>query len=415
MWPAGPSKEESPRSFEGFQAWGNHFLVYPFEIVRWPIDKTLQFLEDRHVYKKVDWIYSQMKDYGFTPRLYPRSSQDKQGVGFKIEFMKLTGVQDRFPNLLVEGSTLWTFDHITEYRAKVMQTEIGGLGLRAGSMFKYENRGEEHFYGLGPNTSLGDGTSYRMERTTLETILGYEFLNTWDLAGKFSYQNVNITNGEDGGRGIIDEIFIKTGRQRIPGLGGDEILSWGLDLEHDNRDDKEWPTQGGFERFHVSFNKGIESTSGFFKYRGEAGHFFKLLSDRRVLGLRGIVEHNDEVGEREVPFFASARLGGYGVSPRYGDTHRGFRRDRFYDESLLLFNLEYRWTVWEYRDRRLDSLVFWDVGQVFGEWSNLQLEDFRSSYGFGIRVGFKQKVLLTMELGFSDEGAQVYVKTKTPF
>ena len=379
------------------------------------MDETLLFLEDHQIYKKADWIYHQMKNRGFTPRLRSFAGGDSLGVGFKIEFMKLADVQDRFPNLSAEGDALWTLDHITEYQAQVMQKEIGGLGLRAGGNFKYENRGEEHFYGLGPDTSLGDGTSYRMERTTLEAILGYEFSDTWDAAGKFAYQNVNITNGEDGGRGIIDEIFVKTGRQRIQGLGGDEILSWGLDLQHDNRDNKEWPTKGGFERFHVSFNKGIESTSGFFKYRGEASHFFKLLSDRRVLGLRGIVEHNDEVGEREVPFFASARLGGYGVSPRYGDTHRGFRRDRFYDESLLLFNLEYRWTVWEYRDRRLDSVVFWDVGQVFGEWSNLQFEDFRSSYGFGLRAGFKQKVFLTIEAGFSSEGAEVYVKTKTPF
>lgn len=416
VWPKGLTKQEpAPRSAEGFQVWGKHFLVYPFELVRWPIDGALNFIEEHHLYDKIDWIYDQMKNRGFTPRLRSLAGGDSLGGGFLIEPLKLAGLQDRLPNLQVEGSTLWTLDHITEYRAKVIQREIGLMGLRAGSSVKYENRGEEHFYGLGPDTSLGDGTSYRMERTTLEGILGYEFLDTWDLAGKLAYQNVNITNGEDGGRGIIDEIFVATGRQRIPGLGGDEILSWGLDLKHDNRDDQEWPTKGGYQRLHFSFNKGMESSSGFFKYRGEAAHFFKLFSERRILGLRGVVEHNDEVGDREVPFFAMARLGGYGTSPRYGDTHRGFRRDRFYDESLLLFNVEYRWTVWEYRDRKLDSVLFWDLGQVFGEWSNLQFKDFRSSYGFGLRAGFKGKVLLAIEVARSHEGMEFYAKTKTPF
>lgn len=415
VWPEeAPAKEKPPRSSEGFKARGSHFLVYPFELIRWPIDETLVFLEDHHVYKKVDWIYEQMKNHGFTPRIRSLSG-DSLGGGFEVESVKLAGLQDPFPNLHVDGSTLWTVSHIAEYQAKIVQEEIAGRGLRAGENFKYENRGEEHFYGLGPDTSLGDGTSYRMERTTLETILGWEFLDTWDLQGKFAYQNVNITNGEDGGRGVIDEIFVKTGRQRIPGLGGDQILSWGLDLGHDNRDDSEWPTEGGFERFHFSFNKGIESSSGFFKYRGEAAHFFKLFSDRRVVGFRGVVEHNDEAGDREVPFFAMARLGGYGVYPRYGDTHRGFRRDRFYDESLLLFNLEYRWTIWEYRDRRLDSVLFWDLGQVFGEWKDFQFKDFSSSYGFGLRAGFKGKVLLAIEMGFSHEGAEIHVKTRTPF
>jgi outer membrane protein assembly factor BamA len=356
-----------------------------------------------------------MKNYGFTPPIRSLFGGDGLGGGFELELIKLLRQKERFPNFTLKGSTLWTLDSITEYKAQVLQDRIAGTGLRAGGNFKYENRGEEHFYGIGPNTSLGDGTSYRIERTTLESLLGYAFWATWDIQGKFAYQNVNITNGEDGGRGIIDKIFVESGRQAVPGLSGDELLTLGFDLNHDNRDSQDMPTTGGYERFHFSWNKGIESSSGFFKYRGEAAHFFKLLSERRVFALRGVVEHNDEFGDREVPFFSMARLGGYGAGLRYGDVHRGYKRDRFYDESLLLFNAEYRWAAWEYRDWRMDPVLFCDLGQVFGEWSDFQFEDFRVSYGLGFRVSFEKEVVFTVDIARSNEGTEFYVKTRTPF
>ncbi len=392
----------------------NHILVYPFEFLRWPVRKILLYTEEHHLYDKADFIYEQVKNRGVTPKV--QISDPGPGAGFNLDLIRLAHLQEVMPNSIVKGSAFWTIDHLTDYQLKIKQEEIAGTGLFVGGkVIQYENRGDEHFYGIGPETSLGDGTSYRMERTTLALPVGYKLSDTVKIEGKFDYKNVNITNGEDGGRGEIDKIFVATGRQRIPGLGGDEILGWGLDAEHDTRDDQELPTRGGYQRIHVSFNKGMDSSSGYFKYRGEAAHFFKLASDRRVLAMRGVVEHNDEIGNRDVPFFDMARLGGFGVYPRLGDTHRGFRRDRFYDESLILLNLEYRWAVWEYREWRMDSVLLMDTGQVFGEWSRFQLKDFEISYGMGFRLSFEGEVLLALEVAKSNEGTQFYVKTRTPF
>lgn len=405
-----------PQSEENLKTYSNHFLIYPFELVKWPADQTLIFIEKEHLYDKAKWIYEQMKNHGFKPHVRSLFGGGSFGGGFDLEMLQLVGLKEKHPNLTVEGSALWTFDSITEYRVKLLQEQIGGTGFKVGSNLKYENRGEEHFYGIGPDTSLGDGTSYRLERTTLDALLGAStFLNVLDVEAKFSYQNANITNGEDGGRGIIDEIFVKTGRQTIPGLAGDQILSWAIEMVHDSRDNEDVPTQGGYEKFHFSFNKGLENQAGFFKYRGEAAHFFKIFTERRVLALRGLIEHNDELGDRDVPFFMMARLGGFGAYPRVGDTFRAYRRDRFYDESLLLFNAEYRWTVWEYRDWRMDQAIFWDFGQVFGEFNNFQFEDFRSSYGVGFRISHSKKVLLAIEMAGGSEGMQFYAKTSTPF
>ncbi len=417
IWREGPLKEQPSKAGEALANFGKHFLVYPFELIRWPMDRALVFVEDYHIDDKVDWIYEQLKDHGITPRIRSLSGGDSFGGGVDIELIRLLRLKEKLPHTTFEGGGLWTLDGITEYHADIVQSSLFETGLRAGGNFKYEDRREEHFYGIGPDTSVGDDTSYRMARTTLATLLGYSFWNTWDVEGKFAFQHVNITKGEDkeDGREIIDKIFVVPGSREIPGRFGDRILSWDLALEHDNRDSKDVPTQGGFQRFQFGFHKGMDNDTGYFKYRGEAGHFFKIFSKRRILGLRGVVEHHDEVGDRRVPFFDMSRLGGYGAAPRYGDTHRGFVRDRFYDESLLLFNVEYRWIAWEYRDFRMDPVVFTDLGQVFGEWSDFQFKDFRTSYGLGFRVSVEKEVIFTFEVARSSEGTQFYVKTKTPF
>ena len=414
VWTHGPLAEPSSHSGDALATFGKHFLVYPFELVRWPIDKALIFAEDYHLYDKGDWVYQQLKNHGTTPKIRSLMGRGMAGE-VDVEILQLTGVKEKLPDSSLKLSGMWSLDHIIDYQVRLKQERIAGTGFFAGGILGYQKKGEEHFYGIGPDTSLGDGTSYRLEKTTLALPIGYEIQDRIKIEGRFAYDNVNITNGEDGGSGIIDEIFVLGRKQQIPGLGGDEILRWGINFEHDNRNSKDLPTTGGYERLHFSFNKGIESSAGYFKYRAEAAHFMKVFSERQVMGIRGVFEHNNEVPGRDVPFFDMPRLGGFGAYPQLGDVQRGFRRDRFYDESLMLLNLEYRWTVWNYRDWRMDSVLFWDEGQVFGDFSNFQWKDFSSSYGTGLRIALQSDVLLDIELARSHEGTQLYVKTRTPF
>ncbi len=415
VWPEG-SPQRSSKSAEGLQNFEDHFLAYPFELVRWPVNKTLIYVEETHLKDKVDWIYERMKDFGITPSVYKGSSvRDKMGANLSLEFIKLLHLKEQFPDLSVEAKGIWTMDPVSSYSLKIRQDRIFETGFFAGGNFKYENRGDEHFYGLGPDSSLGDTTSYKMERTTLEGVLGYEFLNTWNVKETFGYRNVNITNGRRGGSGVIDTIFMDTGRENIPGLAGDRVLSWDLDLEHDNRDSKDAPTVGGYERLHFGVNKGMENDTGYLKYRAEAGHFFKLFSDRRIFAIRGLAEQNSSYGERKVPFFEMARLGGYGANPRFGDVQRGYMRDRFYDSDLLLFNVEYRWAVLEYRSWTMDSVLFSDIGQVFDRWKDFSLGDMKVSYGLGFRLNFEKNQLIGFEIARANEGTELYVTSKAPF
>ena len=389
-----------------------HFPVYPFEIVRWPMDKTLVYIEKHHLDKKAQWVYDTIENQGITPKVN-LISWGNLGGGADIDFVRLLRQKEHHPDLITKGWINWTHNVNFEVGSRVGMERIGGTRLATSGLFKYENRPEEHFYGLGPNTSAGDGTSYRMEATTLEPMIGFNFTPTHSADVKFGYRHINITNGEDGGRGIIDTTFPA---DSIPGLDGDDLLTLGAGYTHDTRNRKENSTTGSYARLGFSFNEGVgNSDARYFKYEIEGSRFLRLRSDRRVLALHVYAEHNAETKGHEVPFHQMAKLGGYGAYPRLSETLRGFDSNRFFGESATLFNIEYRYTIWEYRDFKVDSVIFFDEGQVFRDFDEFQFKDFRESYGLGFRLSLANHILLSIELAHGDEGTQFYAKTGAPF
>lgn len=390
----------------------SHFLVYPFEILRWPVDQGLVYIEKHHIDKKVKWVYDFIEDQGITPRANV-VSVGSFGAGMDVDFIRVLRQKERLPDGMFKSWIQWTKDVHFEVGTEVGIERIGNTGFLASTFFQYEDRPEEHFYGIGPDTSAGDGTAYQMEMTTIEPKIGYRFNPTHNTELKLGYRNINITEGEHEGRGIPDKIFFP---QTIPGIEGDDILTAGWEYSRDSRNRQEDSTTGGHQRLGVSFNEGVNgSEARYFKYQAEASQFFRLGSDRRVLALHFYGEHNDEMNRHHVPFHQMAKLGGFGSYPRLSHTLRGFDFNRFFDESAALFNLEYRYTIWEYRDFKLDTILFWDEGQVFGEFSEFQLKDFRESYGGGFRLGVAHHIIFAVEIAHGDEGTHFYVKSSAPF
>lgn len=389
-----------------------HFLVYPFELLRWPMDKGLILTEKYHIDKKAQWIYDKIGEQGVIPYVNIISIGNF-GAGADLDFIRLLRLKENVPDAVLKSWIQWTHSVNFEIGSKIGLERIQDTNFRTYSSVRYQNKPEEHFYGMGPDTSAGEGTSYRIEQTTVEGSAGYNWVPFLTLDGNVAYHNVNITNGEDGGRGIIDTTFAPA---VIPGLAGDEMISLGLDLNHDTRNMNENSTEGGQERFSFDFFEGLDdSDASFFKYAVEASRYLKLGSERRVLAFHIYGEHNDENAGHYVPFHQMAKLGGFGSYPRDSHTLRGFDFNRFFDQSAALLNVEYRYNIWQYRDFKVDTVLFWDEGQVFGEFSQFQFRDFRESYGLGFRFIAANHIIFSMELAHGDEGTHFYAKSSSPF
>lgn len=408
-----PVYEKTPKAPSTGHKAATRFLIAPFELLKWSMDRSLVFTEKYKLDKKGKWFYDKLQDYGVTPRV-SAIAPNRYGVGADFDFVRMAQIKDKFPDAIAKGRINYDYDVIFDVQAEAGWNRIASTGLFTKGVFDYSNRPRENFYGIGPHSSLGDGYVYQQEETLLQYLLGYSFNPTLDLTGKFAFRNVNISGGHDGGRGQWNTgIFTP---ENTPGLGGERILTFGTEIKQDTRNQKELSTKGGLRRFAFNYNKGLgASHASYFKYLFELTQYFRLGSDRRIFVFHFVSDNNSETRHHYVPFYDMARLGDFGAYPRIGYTLRGYGFNRFYDNSSLLFNFEYRYTVFEYRDWQLDAVFFNDLGQVFEQLSEFQFSNFRDGYGLGARISAAKKMLLSLEVAHSNEGTTFYVKTNAPF
>lgn len=395
-----PVYPETSKSETILQKAATDFLTLPFEIIRIPVQEILFRLEDYQVIEKGIWLYEQSVDRGFTPEL----------DGAEYDLIRIANRHHRFADTTVKG---WTHYHYQDYftaGGKLGQDKIWGTPLYAQIAAEYQNRPEEHFYGLGPDTSAGDGAVYHLERTYVEGSLGYTDIPSVTANIFTAFKKTDIQGGKDGGRGQLGPTF--DGRVSIPGMRGDDILSNGIRVVYD----KLSQNRGHQAKAALSFNEGINhSEARFVNCQIRWTHYLPLGSQRRILVSRIYGEHNNPFSNQEVPFHQMARLGGFGMKDNHSETLRGFDKSRFYGENAALLNLEYRYTVYEYRSLKVDTVVFFDEGQVFRRIKQFQLSDFRESYGGGFNFSILNNVLLSVQAGHGDEGTQFFVKSRAPF
>lgn len=172
-----------------------HFLVYPFEIVRYVTDETLVFVEKHHLYKKGKWIYDKMQSYGVTPH-FGFVNLGNRSYGADVDFISLSQRRENFPDAVLSGWIRRAEDGYLKTGSKIGWSRIAGTGVQTFGRFNYEKRPEEHFYGIGPHSSAGEGSVYSMEETTLEAVLGYGKDPRLGFDLTFGYHNVNISGGK---------------------------------------------------------------------------------------------------------------------------------------------------------------------------------------------------------------------------
>ncbi len=392
----------------------NQLLVYPLELLKWPVDQGLLFTEKHRLDRKTKWFLDKLDEYGISPNaniMFPHGA----GGGGNVDFMRMLSLKTRFPDAIAEGWIEYNHHIVFDVGGKIGLDRIRDTGFRTYGLFDYQKRSEEHFFGIGPHTSRGDGYVYKMENTTLGYAFGYSPKPDLGADFKLKYQKVNIYGGQDGSMGQIRTgIFTEN---NVPGLRGDEILSLGPEINYDTRNAKDNSTRGGEHRLAFNYNKGFDHSNGamYFKYEAEISRYLRLWSDRRILVLHLYGETNSQLPGYYVPFHQMPKLGGMGEFPRLGHTLRGYEFNRFTDNSALLYNMEYRYNIWKYREFKVDTTVFWDLGQVFRKVSEFQFGNFRSNYGLGFRFNMANVSIMTIQTAFGEEGMQYYVESKTPF
>ena len=391
----------------------SRIIELPFKLIKWPVDQGIIFTENHRFDKKTIWIYEQALKQGIKPLFGTVDISAIPYYGAELNLLTLAQQKEKYPDFFATTTLLHCPTVFFQVGSEVGAQKIGGTGFHAKGIFSYDRQEKEPFYGIGPHTSMGDSTSYRMDTTRVGTAAGYEFSPTVDLTSGFDYRKVDILNRAHDGKGDIRTIFAG---QNIPGIGGNDLLDYSLMLGRDTRDSKDEATQGSYQKARFQFTDTVDgSAARYFKYQLDMAKYFRLASPRRIFVTRLFAEHNEKIDHGSIPFYDMAKLGGAGTNPRDSETARAFVYNRFYGQSDLLLNLEYRYTVMEYKEFKLKTAFFSDTGEVFGKIHQFRLKDLRESYGIGFYLSYAKNTLLDISVAHGNEGTQFYVKNKLAF
>lgn len=176
-------------------------------------------------------------------------------------------------------------------------------------------------------------------------------------------------------------------------------------LRHDSRDNSFRPTTGWFTEGVFTYTDQVDRNQfRYLGYRLEVQRYIPVLHGNRVLLLRGYLAKQDSLGGGSIPFYELNLLD-------LNNGLRGFDRGRWQDEGALLFNAEWRFPVWQ----DVEGDIFLDEGQVFNNYNDIGLNQFRYSAGAGLRFVSNRKFGFRIQVAGSEDGVLTLIRGDLEF
>ena len=366
-------------------------LKFPLTQFGKALDKGLQKVERDHVLERAQDLEERAREQGIEPLFGGLGPGAGFAFGVNIFREHLLGTNLRL-DIPLQYSTNGYAALGTRLTFPLLRDDR--LFLRA--EFRYQDRPQEDFFGLGPASLEADRTNFELEKRSLELTVGSRVSKGLVLGIRGGVSNANVARGTDNRFPDLQDRFAPS---TLPGAEqGAELASAGAFLEWDYRNNPLDPTAGGIWTLEASYFRDTDAQDfRFMRYSLETAHYLPL-DDEHGLAFRALGLFNEEKGRAAVPFFMKAVLGGK-------ETMRGFREFRFYDDNALLFSAEYRWRIWKFAD----AILFVDEGQVAPEPGAFSISDFRNSHGIGLRFRSKRTAqILRVDVGHSKEGWRLY-------
>jgi outer membrane protein assembly factor BamA len=333
---------------------------------------------------------------GFTPKLGGLAP----GTGFGL------GVRYKRSDLL-DGRLTFASSASTSFQGdRRMDVELTAPKLAGGKVFTTlfavrHDYSRMNYYGPGPDSEKTGRTDFRLEDTAVDGTIGARLLKRVTVGASAGYLFNNIGPGQDTRFASVDRTYTPL---QTPGIDvQSNFVRTGAFAQYDWRDNPDGPRRGGnyFAQFHDYRDRSF-GVSDFQRLDFEAQQYIPVLNHRRVFALRA--KSAMTWSDRPIPFYMQPSLGG-------GEDLRGYRPFRFRGDNLMAMNAEYRWEIFS----GLDLALFADAGKVYDRKSELSFRNLESDLGFGFRFNERNRTFLRLDVAFSHEGFQVWVKFNNIF
>src|SRR4051794_18095960 len=258
-----------------------------------------------------------------------------------------------------------------------------------------------NYYGSGPESEKTGRTAFHLEDTAVDATAGVRPFRGVTLGASAGYLWNNVGPGTDTRFASTDAVYSPS---QAPGIDvQSNYLRTGAFAQFDRRDNADGSRRGGNYFAQISdYRDRTFGGAGFQRLDLEAQQYLPILNQRRVFAVRAKTALTSS--DRPIPFYMQPSLGG-------SDDLRGYRPYRFRGDNLMVMNAEYRWEIFS----GLDMAIFADAGKVFTRRSDLSFRNLESDAGFGFRFNERNRTFLRLDVAFSHEGFQVWIKFNNVF
>ena len=260
---------------------------------------------------------------------------------------------------------------------------------------RYRNYPRHTYYGTGINSSEENRADYALHGLSVEGVWQWQLTPALGVSARGGWLDLNVGSGRNDSILNVEERFVPA---LTPGAPEQPLyFTYGAGVVHDSRPEPGAPENGhmlgvAVRRYSASEMAFLSFTRVTFDARG----YRRLLSERGVLAVRGLVS-SDLTGEvGATPFYLQQSLGG-------GETLRGFHSYRFPDHALAHLSVEYRWRAHRY----VEIAPFLDTGTVAPSLSRLSLGSLKMSPGVGIRGRTNRRTIARLDWAWGSEGHRI--------
>jgi hypothetical protein len=167
--------------------------------------------------------------------------------------------------------------------------------------------------------------------------------------------------------------------------------------EFDWRKSPGYTTRGGLYRVDWSdYHQTNAGAQSFNRVDAEVRQFLPLLRENSIVALRVLASAAATASGESIPSVLLPDLGG-------SHTLRGYPTWRFRDRNRVLLTGEYRWRAGHF----VDMALFMDAGQVAPRFKNLNIQDFRKTYGLGMSFHTPISTATRIEVARTGEGTSL--------
>jgi hypothetical protein len=328
---------------------------------------------------------------GWTPRIGTVASGSGVGFGSTWQQPVMNGAMRVTTDAMLSVRGYYTLE------VGAFATPFGKRPIVVGARVRQEGFPQEDFYGVGPNSNMGDRTSYMREgldMTGYVTFAPRPWLNIETAAG---FLDMQVRAGKDKNVPSIEQRFDAAS---AAGLGADgDMLHAGVTIDADRRDDDFFPRAGGryiasvtafhgIADFRDDFTRADIDLRQYFAVPGTTNHAIAIRGQFALSGGAG-----DTADGNSVPFYMLPRLGG-------SSTLRAYETSRFTDNHAMVFAAEYRYLM----TQKIQLVGFVEGGQVAPRVSAFDFSTFKTSYGAGVRYRIKEHAVVRVDFARGLEG-----------